>query len=687
MFDESRNVQSQKDKIKGHYSPAKRSTFRYDNTEYLNQFEDTNGRATMQRSGQESQENPLSNTHHYYQPLPSAALKTIMNEENFKEETRQVYNQHNIQGEALPETLYDVQGVGGQESYETQKHYYQASPYAQQTAPKSLSLLLERFRIAIRERGGKGILGLLRQFRIFDVNGNGRLDQYEFKKAIVDYEIDMEDIDIDNLFRQFDANHDGDIDFNEFINSAVGPMSKLRFDLTEKAWEKVSPYNEALALPQLFDQYCASRHPDVQNAKLEVQDAESEFNECFKLLHDMNHNYDESAPVTKDDFFQFFTFQSSKYDTDSLFDIMLTNVFNLDNFTDTGAMPFAGVSHKVTNINSHEAWRRDHHRKLFFGQEDQDPITDTSKKVQWETTHRQTLGIASKDADLGQGAAGVQSFPIQGANPVSHVDSQRWETYSQSNQSQSEQGYDQRYEAPASYDGQNDHIQEQRINSYQDPEPQEQGSDPEQTLEKLRAILKQRGARGLIGLRRVFKISDDNNSMSLDFQEFSGALQDYRVNLTGEERQGLFAYFDRNEDFTVNYDEFLRTVVGEMNGFRRGLVEQAYDKLDRDGSGLVDVKDITGVYDASKHPEVIQGKKSEEEILYDFLDTFEMHSNQKMLEGVKGDHRVTIEEFVEYYNNISCSIDDDRYFELMIKSAWKLDEPNRQIKTAWGGAI
>ncbi len=38
-----------------------------------------------------------------------------------------------------------------------------------------------------------------------------------------------------------------------------------------------------------------------------------------------------------------------------------------------------------------------------------------------------------------------------------------------------------------------------------------------------------RGARGIFGLKRVFKIMDDDGSGYLDKNEFAKALKDYRV--------------------------------------------------------------------------------------------------------------------------------------------------------------
>ena len=54
------------------------------------------------------------------------------------------------------------------------------------------------------------------------------------------------------------------------------------------------------------------------------------------------------------------------------------------------------------------------------------------------------------------------------------------------------------------------------------------------------------------------------------------------------------------------------------------------------------------------------GKKTEDEVLTEFLDTFEMHSS--LIHPGEYNHRVNFDEFCEYYNNVSANIDDDEYF-------------------------
>jgi len=118
-----------------------------------------------------------------------------------------------------------------------------------------------------------------------------------------------------------------------------------------------------------------------------------------------------------------------------------------------------------------------------------------------------------------------------------------------------------------------------------------------------------------------------------------------------------------------------------MNQFRRLLAEKAFKIMDKDKSGKLSIDDIKGVYNAKMHPDVKSGKKNEEEVLGEFLDTFETHyalshENQR-------DREITMDEWVEYYDNVSMSIDDDKYFELMMNSAWNLDG-SKVTKKGWG---
>ena len=62
-----------------------------------------------------------------------------------------------------------------------------------------------------------------------------------------------------------------------------------------------------------------------------------------------------------------------------------------------------------------------------------------------------------------------------------------------------------------------------------------------------------------------------------------------------------------------------------MNNARRSICEKAFKIMDKDRSGVLNIEDIKGVYNAKKHPDVIKGKKTEEEVLGEFLDTFEQH--------------------------------------------------------------
>jgi calcyphosin len=185
-----------------------------------------------------------------------------------------------------------------------------------------------------------------------------------------------------------------------------------------------------------------------------------------------------------------------------------------------------------------------------------------------------------------------------------------------------------------------------------------------------------------MGLAKQFKIADDDNSKDLDMYEFKKACRDFRIGLEDADAERLFRIFDRDRSGKIDYEEFLRGVRGEMNAFRAALAKKAFSIMDKDKSGILDLDDIKQTYNAKMHPDVKSGKKKEDEILMEFLDTFEMHYSFNHENSRDG--RIDMNEWTEYYNNVSMSIDEDKYFEAMMNSAWNLDN-SRVTKKGWGG--
>ena len=90
-----------------------------------------------------------------------------------------------------------------------------------------------------------------------------------------------------------------------------------------------------------------------------------------------------------------------------------------------------------------------------------------------------------------------------------------------------------------------------------------------------------------------------------------------------------------------------------MNPARQAILDKAYNKFDKDGSGVITTDDMKGVYSAAKHPKVLQGVATEEQIFKEFLARF----------GDKdGDGRITKQEWIDYYTMVSSSVDNDEEF-------------------------
>lgn len=156
---------------------------------------------------------------------------------------------------------------------------------------------------------------------------------------------------------------------------------------------------------------------------------------------------------------------------------------------------------------------------------------------------------------------------------------------------------------------------------------------------------------------------DDNGSKTLDRQELENGLKDFGLKMSRAEVDQLFQDLDKDRSGLISFDEFLQALRPPMSRTRLNMIDQAFRKMDRTGDGVITVDDLKLAYDVTHHPQYQSGEKSREKILKEFLDIFQPGDS---------DDTVTKDEFINYYSGVSASIDDDQYFVLMMKQAWKL---------------
>lgn len=461
-------------------------------------------------------------------------------------------------------------------------------------------MLIERFRVKLRSRGSRGLIGLARQFKIMDDNNSGTLDPNEFVKAISDFGIEVDQKDIATVFKCFDTNGDGEINFHEFIRAIVGPLNNYRQQVVLKAFKSID-YNGdgVLTVDDIKRSYNASMHPDVKSGKRTEDEILTEFLETFEQHYNTLHKTKCDGKVTPDEFIEYYTNVSANIDSDAYFELMMSNVWNLECRNNPASMPYAGSSAKITTVSSRDAYRHDHHRNLF-GTDKSTPF-DKKQNTEWKTANNQSYSYRGNGRDI-PAAGGIQNAA---ADPKMQF----------MTESQRMSGADYRGIQKADND----------------------------LVALFREKLAQRGARGPLGMQRIFKVMDDNNSHTLEIQEFWKAICDFRLQISPEECRKLFDLFDLNGDGEISYDELLRSVVGEMNPMRKEFVSRAFKKIDRDGSGVLDMSDIKKTYNAKMHPDVKAGKKTEDEVLAEFLDTFELHHSLK--NPGDRDGKVTLSEF------------------------------------------
>jgi Ca2+-binding EF-hand superfamily protein len=517
----------------------------------------------------------------------------------------------------------------------------------------------------LKSRGAHGIHGLGRKFKIMDDDGSKSLSMAEFKKAMRECNLkDLNDSDLRNLFNHFDKDGSGSISFDEFLNGIRDPMNERRVGLVRMAFAKVDKDGSGiLDAADILDVYDASKHPEVIAGRMTQDQVFREFIDNFDV------GGEKDGMVSPQEFENYYANVSASIDNDDYFELMIRNAWHISggegwcaNSSNARVLvTHADGSQSVEEIKDDLGVTSDQYQARLLAQGINATKIDTKGGVEDEDSNKG--GSLQAAANSRQGAANkrnASSNPITGS--AATASPTRFATPGRDHRSKDKTAMAGVLAQPECGDSPVSASTPRSATQASSPSVPDAGLS--MIITKLKAQLKARGANGIIGLGRKFKIMDDDGSKTLNMAEFKKAMNECALDLKDSELRMMFVFFDKDSSGSISFDEFLNGVRDPMNKRRRDLVQLAFTKIDIDGNGILEASDVVHAYDASKHPDVIAGKKTADDVFRDFLDNFDV--------GGEKDGCVTPQEFENYYQAVSASIDNDDYFELMIRNAWHI---------------
>ena len=165
----------------------------------------------------------------------------------------------------------------------------------------------------------------------------------------------------------------------------------------------------------------------------------------------------------------------------------------------------------------------------------------------------------------------------------------------------------------------------------------------------------------------ISNTADEHNSDLLSLSKLNVILKESNLSFTPKELQSLFCIIDFNDTGLISINKFLKVIKGNLNEFRKRLLIDIFNtQIDINKKGAIIIYYFKKLYNAKWHPDVLNKKLSESEIMTQFNYTFDIFCKIYKILG-----EINCSQFIKYYEGISASIPDDMYFKEIITNVWR----------------
>ena len=129
------------------------------------------------------------------------------------------------------------------------------------------------------------------------------------------------------------------------------------------------------------------------------------------------------------------------------------------------------------------------------------------------------------------------------------------------------------------------------------------------------------------------------------------------ISLNDNDFDVIYQNFDHKCNNTINFIEFLNSL--HFNNEDRKKLIYTLLKSMKMKNNYVSYIDVQSKIDMNQHPEVLRYEKNKDQVAYEYNSTWD---------NLKEDNLIPVDNFIEYFEDISCMYDNDREFKQCLAS-------------------
>ena len=533
--------------------------------------------------------------------------------------------------------------------------------------------VIDIFRAKINKDNGVTYYNLLKNIKLhtsFNQNTNISLSKLNFilRESNLFFTIK----ELQSLFCIIDFNDTGFISINKFLKAIRGNLNYFRTNVLTNIFKTQIDINKTgqISIYYFKRLYQAKNHPDVINKKMTQNEVMTQFNYTFDIFCKLNKI---NGDINCSQFIEYYEGISPSIPNDIHFKEIINNVWIRTN--DFEQTYFPTINNQNINFNLEKKISRSISSPLMAFNNNSNKFNTLGNQIRNnyhmnpENNNYYNNNLlnnnflnfknGSLNNSINNNRISLKKVNLTPINNIPKINNSFYQfNNSNLNKSTNISSIHNKY-SPIK----NNHSQIICHDTISEEANKDKYNYSQIILNSLRNILIKRGNKSIFYLQRMLTNCDNDHTGKISFSDLNNIFRAYNFNIYFYDIKILFDLFDKNKVGVIQYDDLIKSIVGNMNDKRKELVIKI---------GYVNIKKMKCRFNSYKHPDVIKGNKTHEEAYGDFLECIQIYKEYICNINKNDNDFFNLNEFFQFFNEISMYIVDDSDFDLLIFGCWDI---------------